>query len=321
MTQRDVSSLLRRLNQHCAKALTDAVTLCETRAHRTVEVEHWLIKLLASGEGDMALLMRHHQCDADMLWHQLLESIDGFPHRLRGKPVLSDRLTDLLESAWLEASLGPFNDPPIEIRSCHVLQALLEAPHWLALSQKVRQSTHLMPLATVAFDRLRPLLDRYSTESPSASRAVDKEDTDALRDIPAPWSGYPVSPSAVPMNGTHAARDILTDHLKTVIQTPDASTRADALARFTTDITQKARDGKIDAVFGRDTEIRQILDILGRRRKNNPILVGEPGVGKTALVEGLALRIVNGDAPATLRNVTLRALDLGMLQAGAGVKG
>jgi type VI secretion system protein VasG len=74
-------------------------------------------------------------------------------------------------------------------------------------------------------------------------------------------------------------------------------------------------------VFGRDTEIRQMVDILSRRRKNNPILVGEPGVGKTALVEGLALRIAEGNVPESLKTVTLRTLDLGLLQAGAGVKG
>ena len=93
------------------------------------------------------------------------------------------------------------------------------------------------------------------------------------------------------------------------------------LQRFTIDVTQKAREGRIDPVFGRDVEIRQMIDILMRRRKNNPILVGEPGVGKTALVEGLALKITEGDVPAALANVTVLTLDLGLLQAGAGVKG
>ncbi|MBA1722950.1 AAA family ATPase, partial [Escherichia coli] len=93
------------------------------------------------------------------------------------------------------------------------------------------------------------------------------------------------------------------------------------LNRFTEDVTEKARSGRIDPVFGRDTEIRQMVDILSRRRKNNPILVGEPGVGKTALVEGLALRITEGNVPDSLKTVHIRTLDLGLLQAGAGVKG
>ena len=94
-----------------------------------------------------------------------------------------------------------------------------------------------------------------------------------------------------------------------------------ALDQFTIDLTAQAKAGKIDPILGRDFEIRQMVDILTRRRQNNPILTGEAGVGKTAVVEGLALRIASGDVPPALRNVTLRTLDLGLLQAGAGVKG
>ncbi len=94
-----------------------------------------------------------------------------------------------------------------------------------------------------------------------------------------------------------------------------------ALAKFTIDFTARARAGEIDPVFGRDREIRQMIDILARRRKNNPIVVGEAGVGKTAVVEGLALRIVQNDIPEILREVNLLGLDLGLLQAGAGVRG
>ena len=94
-----------------------------------------------------------------------------------------------------------------------------------------------------------------------------------------------------------------------------------ALDQFTIDLTAQAKAGKIDPILGRDFEIRQMIDILTRRRQNNPILTGEAGVGKTAVVEGLALRIAAGDVPPALRDVTLRTLDLGLLQAGAGVKG
>ncbi len=94
-----------------------------------------------------------------------------------------------------------------------------------------------------------------------------------------------------------------------------------ALAQFSVDLTQQARDGKIETIIGRDAEVRQIVDILLRRRQNNPILVGEAGVGKTAVVEGFAKRIAEGDVPPSLQGVTLRALDIGMMQAGASVKG
>jgi type VI secretion system protein VasG len=127
--------------------------------------------------------------------------------------------------------------------------------------------------------------------------------------------------------------DQLRDHFHEIVLGPAAQAAAaesraagapgtgGALEQFTIDLTAKARAGQIDPVFGRDAEIRQMIDILGRRRKNNPIIVGEPGTGKTAIVEGLALRIVQGDVPPFLRNVRLVTLDLGLLQAGAGIKG
>ncbi len=102
---------------------------------------------------------------------------------------------------------------------------------------------------------------------------------------------------------------------------PMAPRGSGALDQFTTDLTAQARAGRIDPILGRDTEIRQIIDILTRRRQNNPILTGEAGVGKTAVVEGFAVRLASGDVPPGLQGVTLRTLDLGLLQAGAGVKG
>ena len=129
--------------------------------------------------------------------------------------------------------------------------------------------------------------------------------------------------------------DQLRDHFHEIVLGPAAQAAArearapgapggapgGAIEQFTVDLTAKAKAGQIDPVFGRDAEIRQMIDILGRRRKNNPIIVGEPGTGKTAIVEGLALRIVQGDVPPFLRGVRLVTLDLGLLQAGAGVKG
>jgi len=103
--------------------------------------------------------------------------------------------------------------------------------------------------------------------------------------------------------------------------TPKPGGKTPALDQFTIDLTEKAKRGDIDPVLGRDPEVRQIVDILSRRRQNNPILTGEAGVGKTAVVEGFALRIAEGDVPPSMKNVTIKSLDLGLLQAGAGVKG
>src|SRR6202012_5696009 len=97
--------------------------------------------------------------------------------------------------------------------------------------------------------------------------------------------------------------------------------KQDALKKFTVDLTEKARKGEIDPIVGRDNEIRQVVDILMRRRQNNPILTGEAGVGKTAVVEGFALRIAAGDVPPMLKEVSLLTLDVGLLQAGASMKG
>ena len=102
---------------------------------------------------------------------------------------------------------------------------------------------------------------------------------------------------------------------------PRAGGKTPNLDQFTVNLTEKAKTGKIDPVLGRDFEIRQVIDILMRRRQNNPILTGEAGVGKTAVVEGFALRVAQGDVPPPLRNVTVRTLDLALLQAGAGIKG
>lgn len=282
MTVRDYSPFLRRLNDHCAQALADAASLCETRAHRDIEVEHWLIKLLELGDGDLAAITQRYQLDIDAIWNGLLSAIERLPHELRGKPGLSNRLGLLLEAAWMRASLDPSTGGTV-IRSAHLLAALADTPSLL----RAPDAWALLSVSAAQIERLMPELDRISVE--------------ATRDVP-----HAQQPTAEESTGIEPA------------VRPRAN---DALARFTIDITQKAREGRIDPVFGRDVEIRQMVDILARRRKNNPILVGDPGVGKTALVEGLSLKIAQGDVPLAIRNVSVLTLDLGLLQAGAGVKG
>jgi type VI secretion system protein VasG len=302
MTPRDLSPYLRRLNDHCARALSDAASLCETRAHRDIEPEHWLIKLLESGDGDLVAVVRRYELDTDGIWNGLLLAIDRLPHTLRGKPGLSARLGQWLEAAWMRASLEV--GPP-SIRSAHLLAALVEAPQLL----RAADTWPLLSVSTAQIERLMPELNRVSIEAPGA--AMDGPPEHAIPfntfEDAASTPTNAISPAAHPASPARPAQP--------------GHDESPVLQRFTIDITQKARDGKIDPVFGRDTEIRQMVDILARRRKNNPILVGEPGVGKTALVEGLALKIAEGDIPAMLKEVRLLTLDLGLLQAGAGVKG
>ncbi len=266
--------LLRRLNPYCAQALSAAASLCHGSAHAQITIEHWLLKLLGQGEGDLTVIARRYEWDLDALWHGLLEHLDSLPRSMQGKPQLSEPLQQLIRNAWLLASLDDNND---SLRSAHLLAALMETPSLLACEA----AWPLLSLSQAQLQRLIVLLDQTSEERPELKEATE--------------------PLAIePMEKTAGQA---------------------TLDRFTQDLTAKAAQGKIDPVFGRDDEIRQVIDILSRRRKNNPLLVGEPGVGKTALVEGLALNIAQGRVPDSLKSVCVRTLDLGLLQAGAGVKG
>ncbi|MEB7276916.1 type VI secretion system ATPase TssH [Enterobacter asburiae] len=282
--------LLRRLNPYCARAMEGAASLCQTRAHAEILPEHWLLKLLEQGEGDLTVLARRYEWDMDGIWQDLLGWLDRQPRSVRHRPQLSDAIQTLMQEAWMIASLNSEE----HIRSVHLLMALVEKP-------KLARCDGLWPLLTLAqsqLERLRPLLDAQSDERLEMQREAELAQSHG---------------GEMEFVGRPAGVEMKEGELSPALQ--------NALDKFTLDVTAKAKEGKIDPVFGRDTEIRQMVDILSRRRKNNPILVGEPGVGKTALVEGLALRIAEGNVPESLKTVTLRTLDLGLLQAGAGVKG
>lgn len=279
--------LLRRLNPYCARAMEGAASLCQTRAHAEILPEHWLLKLLEQGEGDLTVLARRYEWDMDTIWQDMLGFLDSLPRSVRSRPQLSEGVQSLMQDAWLHASLSGEE----HIRSIHLLMALVEKP-------KLLRCDGLWPLLTLAqsqLERLRGLLDAQSDERPEVQQEAELTQGDEVEFV-----GRPVNAD-------------ITGELNPALQ--------NALDRFTLDVTARAREGRIDPVYGRDNEIRQMVDILSRRRKNNPILVGEPGVGKTALVEGLALRIHEGNVPDALKPVSVRTLDLGLLQAGAGVKG
>lgn len=282
--------LLRRLNPYCARAMEGAASLCQTCNYAEILPEHWLLKLLEQGEGDLTVLARRYEWDMDALWQDLLGWLDKQPRSVRHRPQLSDDIQALMQQAWLIASLNGEE----QIRSLHLLMALVDKP-------KLTRCDGLWPLLTLGqrqLERLRSLLDTESDERPEVQQEAGLVQCHGGN---VEFVGHPL--------GVEMKEDERNPALQ------------NALDKFTLDITAKAKEGKIDPVFGRDTEIRQMVDILSRRRKNNPILVGEPGVGKTALVEGLALRIAEGNVPGSLKTVILRTLDLGLLQAGAGVKG
>ena len=294
MTVRDTPYLLRRLNPHCAQALEAAASLCHRRLSDEITIEHWLLKLIEAGDGDIPAILRHDGIDIDAVWDTLMAAIEHLPRNLRGKPALSPQLAVVLHDAWRYAA-PETNEAAI--RSGHVLQAIVDAPHVL----RARSDWPLLPISSVRIARLLPRLGCRSCESPS-----EDSETETGESAVAPAGEMTAAKAANNGTGTWV-----------LDRTADAS----ALARFAIDLTGKARRGDIDPVFGRDREIQQMVDVLARRRKNNPILVGEPGVGKTALVEGLALRVTEGSVPKAIRDARIFALDLGLLQAGAGVKG
>lgn len=301
MTMRDSTHLLRKLNPHCASALEAAANLCQARLAGEITVEHWLLKLIEAGDGDIPAILRRYEIDIDGVWDALLAAIDRSPRDLRGKPSLSRSLASVLESAWMYASVG---EAPQPIRSANLLQAIVDAPHTL----RATDAWPLLSFGTTQIQRLMPELDRRSVEG------IPKAETPATNDAQAAAGGSE-STLAPP------AADSANSRRPAPPQAVSRPTDGEALARFAIDLTAKAKRGEIDPVFGRDREIQQTIDVLARRRKNNPILVGEPGVGKTALVEGLALRVAEGSVPNVIRDVRILTLDLGLLQAGAGVKG
>jgi type VI secretion system protein VasG len=281
----NLKTLISKLNDTCRLAAERAAGICMGKGHFEVDLEHLFLALLEQPGSDFSVLCKPFDISPTALARDLETEIGRFKSGNTRTPVFSAHLPTLLENAWLIASLDTHNH---RIRSAHLLLALLTEA---GLSQLAfRGSKQFVKFRA---DELKHKLDELTQGSTEAAQSLD--------DTRAPLAG------ADEATGTP-------EHAVTGAKTP-------ALDQFTTNLTQRARDGKLDPVIGRDTEIRQAIDILMRRRQNNPILTGEAGVGKTAVVEGLALRIATGDVPPPLQGVELHTLDMGLLQAGASVKG
>ncbi|MGF6274639.1 type VI secretion system protein VasG [Massilia sp. UYP11] len=283
----NLKTLISKLNDTTRLAATRAASICMGLGQYEVEVEHLFLGLIEQPGSDLAAIAR--QCDISLtgLEADLRREVGRFATGSARTPVFSRHLPLLLEHAWLIASLTIGENPgrPNRIRSSHLLLALLTEPSLAQLAQRASPLFARFPL-----DRLKHDLERLTRGSSEAS-ALEVEETGGA------------GPDAASELSQAAAR-----------ATP-------ALDQYTTCLTGRARDGKVDPVIGRDMEIRQAIDILMRRRQNNPILTGEAGVGKTAVVEGLALRIAQDDVPDVLKGVEIHTLDMGLLQAGASVKG
>jgi type VI secretion system protein VasG len=277
-----LKTLISKLNPLCRTASERTANLCVARGNYEVDLEHVMLALLEQTQSDFCVVAKRSGVSLQALEADIHAEIGRFKTGNARTPVFSPYLPKLFEHAWLIASL---DEQITHIRSGHLLLALLCDPE---LSQLARRSSALF--ANFTREELKhdfAKLTAGSQEAEKSVRVVDQSVAQQSEDVPA--QGW-------------------------LTQTP-------ALDQFTTNLTKRAREGHLDPVIGRDTEIRQAIDILMRRRQNNPILTGEAGVGKTAVVEGLALRIAKKDVPPPLLNVDIHTLDMGLLQAGASVKG
>lgn len=279
----NLKALIAKLNPTTRRAMESAANVALARTHHEVDIEHVLLELLDRADSDLVAILKAYSIDVASLQKDLLGNLDRFRTGNTRNPVLSRNIPRWLESAWLSGSV---NYGATQIRSGFLLQALVAD----------RELARLVDGGCAALNRLSS--EELRENLPQILR-MSKENGDA-----------PAAGAETPDSQDNAAA---------CTQTPGKPTPA--LDKYTINLTAQATAGRIDPVLGRDAEVRQMVDILLRRRQNNPILTGEPGVGKTAVVEGLALRIAQGDVPPVLMNVTLRTLDLGLLQAGASVKG
>jgi type VI secretion system protein VasG len=276
------STLFGKLGQVPYKAIESATLFCKMRGNPYVELSHWLHQLLQAPDSDLVRLLRHFQLDSARLAKDLTEALDRLPRGATSVSDLSTHVEESVERGWVYATLL-FGET--EVRSGHLLVG------WL----KTNQLKNALFAISKEFVKLK--LDELVSQFP-----------DLLRDSPETQR----SPQASLGSTSTSTGDSIA---------PAALGKQQALAKFSTDLTERARSGEMDPITGRDDEIRQIIQVLLRRRQNNPILTGEAGVGKTAVVEGFAQRIAAGDVPPALKDVTLRTLDIGLLQAGASMKG
>jgi type VI secretion system protein VasG len=277
-----LKAIVSKLNDTTRKALEDAAGLCLARTHYDVEIEHFLMKLMDATDSDFARILKQFGVDKSRLSGELSRSLDKLKTGNARTPSFSPSLHRMLTEGW---TIGSLEFGGGQVRTGFTTLALVSDEE---LSRIVRDiSKELQKIEPESLRKQLPAILEDSLE-------------------------YAAQPAAAGVSGGGAAG---------APGMPKVGGKTPNLDQFTVNLTENAKKGKIDPVLGRDFEIRQIVDILMRRRQNNPILTGEAGVGKTAVVEGFAVRVANGEVPPALKNVTIRTLDLALLQAGAGIKG
>jgi type VI secretion system protein VasG len=283
MTEISRSALFGKLNPLAYRAMDSATTFCKLRGNPYVELDHWLQQILQLQDSDLHRIIRHFELNPSVLAKDMTSALDRLPRGATSNIELSSHVEEAVERGWVYSTLL-FGEA--QVRTGHLLVGILKTRGLRLAMESISREFSRINLDTLT-SRFGKLTDGSPEESLTAT-----DGSQLGRGMPGDESM-----AAAPLG------------------------KQEALRQFSQDLTERAKKGEIDPVVGRDDEIRQIVDILMRRRQNNPILTGEAGVGKTAVVEGFAYRIAQGDVPPPLQNVSIRALDIGLLQAGASYKG
>jgi len=276
-------ALFGKLGATLYRSIESATSFCKLRGNPYVELIHWLHQLLQMNDSDLHRIIRHTGIERDALERDLARALAALPAGASSISDFSHHVELAIERAWVLATLS-YDDR--RVRGAWLTAALVKTPELRRVLLSISPTFGRIPV-----DDLDDVLPAWIDGSPEA--------------VDAPYDNSDFSP-AVPGEASSAL--------------PSAA-KGTSLDQFCSDLTARARDGDIDPVVGRELEIRTMIDVLLRRRQNNPLLTGEAGVGKTAVVEGLALAIANRDVPPRLADVRLMSLDVGALLAGASMKG
>src|ERR1700723_1569114 len=277
-----IEAVAGKLNRVGYDSFLQGLRQAKSAGNRNLELAHWLMHILQKDRTDLALTADHFKLDRAKLLADATAVVNGFRKNETEMPGISNPVADSLDRGWHYATLL-FGET--QIRTGHLLVGILKSLELRRALIGVSQEFAKLPVDEIA----------------AGQGAI--------------WTGSdegnlrPMDGSGVAAAGTEGAA-----------AAPGAKGTT-ALDRFSQDLTARAKAGQMDPVLGREDEVRQVIDVLMRRRQNNPILTGEAGVGKTAVVEGFAQRIASGEVPPPLKNVRLCALDIGLMQAGASMKG
>ena len=286
MTEISRANLFGKLNELGYKSIESATKLCKLRGNPYVELVHWIDQISNQQDSDFHHILRHFDIDLSVVSRDITNNLEMLRGGASAISDFSDDISQGVERGWVYSTLL-FGDGVV--RTGHLVVGLLKTPslrsRFLGISKSFGQI------------KLEQLIEEFDTIVGGSP-----EDAMTAKD------GYRIGGGAAPGEASGA-------------MAPAAMGKQEALAKYTTNMTEAALGSGMDPIVGRDEEIRQMVDILMRRRQNNPILTGEAGVGKTAVVEGFAQRIARGDVPPVLADVQLLSLDIGLLQAGASMKG